>query len=393
MSRGRLNRRGFVKRAAGAGALALAARPGSLPAAQAGPPAPRERQEAMLSAGRLDTLAFSLEKYQQTEQSLAFKARDRQAAEAWQRQLGTKLTELLGGFPSESCPLQARVVETFETPHYRRQTVLFQSRPNLTVYAYFLLPVSPSSSPLPTVVCLPGHGRGVDSICGMDERGNLREWGQWGEYQADFALQCVSQGYAVLAVEPLGFGYRRDAASRARNLGASSCQPASGAALLLGETIPGWRVYDMMRALDYLAERPEADPQRLALMGISGGGTITFLTAALDPRVKAAVVSGYYNTFRDSVVSISHCMDNYVPGLLRYAEMWDIAGLIAPRAFFAESGTRDDIFPIDATKLSFKRAQEIFQVFGASDRLELEVFEGEHQFWGKGAFEFLKKRL
>jgi hypothetical protein len=86
-------------------------------------------------------------------------------------------------------------------------------------------------------------------------------------------------------------------------------------------------------------------------------------------------------------------MDNYVPGLLRYAEMWDIAGLIAPRAFFAESGTRDDIFPIDATRLSFKRAQEIFQVFGASERLELEVFEGEHQFWGKGAFEFLKKRL
>jgi dienelactone hydrolase len=388
-----IDRRGFVKRAAGAGALALAARPELAPAAQPGPPGPREIQEKMLSAGQLDTLAFSLEKYDETPQTLAFKARDRQAAEAWQPRLREKLMELLGGFPSERSPLQARVVDMVETPHYRRETVLFQSRPNLTVYAYFLMPIGPQSKPLPTVICLPGHGRGVDSICGMDEHGALRDWGQWGEYQADFALQSVSQGYAVLAMEPLGFGYRRDAASRARNLGTSSCQPASGAALLFGETIPGWRVYDVMRAIDYLSERPEADSQRLAVMGISGGGTITFLTAALDSRVKVAVVSGYYNTFRDSVVSITHCMDNYVPGLLRYAEMWDIAGLIAPRAFFVESGTKDDIFPIAATRLAFGKAQEIFRVFGASERLDLEVFEGEHQFWGKGAFQFLKKQL
>ena len=154
-----------------------------------------------------------------------------------------------------------------------------------------------------------------------------------------------------------------------------------------------WRVYDVMRAVDYLSEREEVDPKRIGCMGISGGGTITFFASALERRIKAAVVSGYFNTFKDSILSISHCMDNYVPGVLRYAEMYDIAGLIAPRPLFVESGTKDDIFPVEATRDSFGKAKRIYQAFGAQDRLGMEIFEGEHSFHGVGAFPFLKRWL
>jgi hypothetical protein len=65
-----------------------------------------------------------------------------------------------------------------------------------------------------------------------------------------------------LALEPLGFGHRRDPAARARGASASSCQPAAGAALLLGETMVGWRVWDALRAVDLMAARPEIDPGR-----------------------------------------------------------------------------------------------------------------------------------
>ena len=61
-------------------------------------------------------------------------------------------------------------------------------------------------------------------------------------------------------------------------------------------------------------------------------------SAALEPRIRAAFISGYLNTFRDSIMSLSHCIDNYVPGILNWAEMYDVAGLIAPRPLFAESG-------------------------------------------------------
>ena len=200
----------------------------------------------------------------------------------------------------------------------------------------------------PAVLCLHGHGRGVDDIVGIREDGTMRS--RRGGYQKDFALQCVRRGYVVLAIEQIGFGHRRDAAARAARAGSSSCQPAAGAALLLGQTMIGWRVWDAIRSIDYLATRPEVEADRLAVMGISGGGATSFFTAALDHRMKAAVVSGYFCTFRDSIFSIQHCIDNYIPGILRYAEMYDVAGLIAPRSLFVETGTDDRIFPVEATR-------------------------------------------
>ena len=70
------------------------------------------------------------------------------------------------------------------------------------------------------------------------------------------------------------------------------------------------------------------------------------------------MISGYLNTFRDSILSLSHCIDNYVPGILNWAEMYDVAGLIAPRPLFAESGEKDDIFPVAASRASFARVKK-----------------------------------
>jgi dienelactone hydrolase len=163
--------------------------------------------------------------------------------------------------------------------------------------------------------------------------------------------------------------------------------------LLLGETMIGWRVWDVMRTIDYIATRPELDAKRIGCMGISGGGTAALFSAALEPRIRAAMVSGYLNTFQDSIGSLAHCIDNYVPGILNWAEMHDIAGLIAPRPLFVESGERDNIFPIAASRASFTQVRDIYRVFQAEDRVEQEVFPGEHSFWGKRGIPFMAKHL
>ena len=339
-----------------------------------------------------DTLAFSHQLYNTTPRQLAFQATTVSEAEGWQRELRAKLVELVGGFPQEACNLEPEVLETHEFPTYFRETVQFKSRPHMTVFGYLLSPKHLNGyAPNPAILCLAGHGRGVDDIVGIEEDGSMRS--EYGGYQNDFALQCVARGYTVLAIEQFGFGHRRDPIARERGAGNSSCQPSSGAALLLGQTMVGWRVYDAMRAFDYLETRPEIDINRLGVMGISGGGTTTFFTAAIDTRVKAAVVSGYFNTFRDSILSLSHCIDNYIPNVLQYAEMYDVAGLIAPRALFVESGTEDTIFPIDATRFAVNEAKAIYKCFDAEDKLGLEVFEAGHSFHGVGAFEFLKEAL
>jgi dienelactone hydrolase len=338
----------------------------------------------------LDSLDFTRYIADRHPQRLAFSAGTREEAEAWQRRLRRRLVALLGGFPRVKCPLQAETVERAEFPAYSRETVLFRSRERLSVYAYFLLPRQ-AKPPLAAMICLPGHGRGADDIVGIDEDGTVRT--AWGGYQNDFALQAVHHGFAVLAVEQLGFGHRRDERARKAGPGASSCMPAAGAAFLVGQTMAGWRAYDVIRAVDYLRTRREVDPRRIGCMGISGGGTVTFFASAVDRRIRAAMVSGYFNSFRDSILSIPHCIDNYVPGLLNYAEMADLAGLIAPRPLFIESGVRDPIFPVEATKAAFEKARSIYRVFGAEERIGMEIFDNEHVFHGVQAFPFLKRWL
>lgn len=336
-----------------------------------------------------DSLEYSLERYATQSPALAFQARTLAEAQRWQKTLRAKLTELVGGFP-EPCPLEVREGPVKRCDRYTRQAVVFRSRPGLDVFGWLLRPRRVRGR-MPALLCLHGHGRGCDEIVGFNPDGSMRT--EYGEYQNDFALQAVHRGYVALAIEQLGFGRRRDRNARRAGAGSSSCQPAAGSALLLGETMIGWRVYDAMRALDYLCTRGDVDPQRLGAMGISGGGTTTFHLACLDERVRAAMVSGYFNSFRDSIFSISHCMDNYVPGMLKWAEMSDLAGLIAPRALWVESGTQDGIFPVAATKRAYERAREIYTVFGVPERIGLQVFRGVHQFRGTRCWPFMRRML
>jgi dienelactone hydrolase len=377
-------------------AAALVAAP-ALPAARMQTPQPPSTYAGPLTGNergledrRFDPVAFSRDLYASAPRRLRFQAHTRPEAEQWQRELAAKLTELVGGFPTARAPLRPQVLESRSVAAYRREKVVFDSRPGVSVLAYVLTP-SRATPRLPVMICVPGHGRGVDDIVGIDDQGRDRT--DKGGYQHDFALQVVEAGLAAVAIEPIGFGCRRDALNAQRGLAQKGCEPIAGGALMLGQTLIGWRVWDIMRTLDYVATRPELDAGRTGCMGISGGGTATLFAAALEPRLKVAMVSGYLNTFRDSIGSLAHCVDNYVPGILNWAEMHDVAGLVAPRPLFVESGEKDRIFPVQASVESFRAVREIYKVFGAEDRVEQEVFPDEHTFWGKRGIPFVVGQL
>ncbi len=350
--------------------------------------------EAKVNLPDFDPVAYTLERHKSVPLKLTFKADNRKEAEAWQKKLRVRLVDLVGGFPHERTTLNAQTLETRDFPQYTREKFVFYARPGVAVLGYLLLPKNapgPKSAPLPTVVCIAGHGRGVDDIVGIDLFGKDRP--QPDGYQFDFAVQVVEHGLAAVAIEPMAFGCRRDPVTVKKGIGAVSCQPAAGSALLLGETMIAWRVWDVMRTIDWIETRPELDAKRVGCMGISGGGTCTLFSTALEPRIKAAFVSGYLNTFRDCIMSVSHCIDNYVPGILNWAEMYDVAGLIAPRPLFAEFGTKDPIFPIAGSRESFERVRKVYEVFGAADRVQHEEFEGVHEFHGVKGLPFLKQAL
>lgn len=339
---------------------------------------------------RLDSLSYSLTRYREVAPQLAFRAETPDQVSEWSRTARAKLTELIGPLPSTRVPLEASFGEAVQRPGYRRKPVTFATRPEMSAFGYLLVP-DQLKGPAAAIVCIPGHGRGVDEIVGIDEDGKDRD--HHDGYQHDFAVQCVERGYVTLALEPIGFGHRRDPAARGKGAGASSCQPSAGAALLLGETMVGWRTWDAMRALDLLETVPEVDPKRLGMMGISGGGTITLYAAALDDRIKAAVLSGSFCTFKDSIYSVAHCIDNYVPGILRWLEAADVAGLIAPRYLFCESGTADHIFPEPGVRAALRDLERIYRARGADRHVAHAFFDAGHSFDGTQAFKSLKEWL
>jgi dienelactone hydrolase len=349
-----------------------------------------EGMETKIDPASFDPVAFTRKLYESAPLKMTFRAQNRKQAEAWQKQLRANVTELVGGFPPTHGALNAETLEVRDFSGYRREKFIFESRPGLAVLGYLLTPAD-AKPPYRTMICVPGHGRGVDDIVGVDDQGRDRTAKDG--YQHDFARQVAEHGLAAVAIEPMAFGCRRGTQAKKEGLGHSSCQPVAGAALLLGQTMIGWRVFDVMRTIDWIETRKELDASRVGCMGISGGGTCTTFSSALEPRIKAAMISGYLNTFRDSIFSLSHCMDNYVPGILNWAEMYDIAGLIAPRPLFAESGTKDDIFPIEASRASFARVRKVYEILGAPDHCQHEVFEGEHSFHGVRGIPFLAEHL
>ena len=342
-----------------------------------------------LNPERFDPVIYSRLRWDKAPLQMTFRANSKKEAEAWQKKFRAKVTELVGGFPERGPAPKAEIVETRDFPTYKREKFVFESRPGVSVLGYVLTPKTPG--PHAAMLCIPGHGRGVDDIVGIDDKGRDRTAKKG--YQFDFAIQCVEHGMAAVALEPMAFGCRRDPKAKSKDLGANSCQPAAGAALLFGETMIAWRAFDVMRTIDWIETRNDLDAKRVGCVGISGGGTCTMFTAALDPRIQVAFVSGYLNTFRDSILSLAHCMDNYVPGILNWGEQYDVAALIAPRYFFAESGERDNIFPVAAARQSFEKVKKVYEVFGAPERCGHEVHPGAHQFSGIQGLPFAAKAL
>jgi dienelactone hydrolase len=339
--------------------------------------------------------AYSLwKRYRPAHAPFAFHARDLKDAQAWQRRTRKELERILGLLDIPKCPLQVRLIERVNKGDYIREKIVLQTAPHVLMPAYLLIPKA-GPKPLPSVLALHGHGYGVKDIVGLWEDG--RERSVPDGCHKDFAVALCRKGFAVAAPEISCFGERQtDFSYLDTVLGQSAPATCTHTAVLashLGLSAAGLRVHDARRLVDYLKTRPEFDGNRLGVMGISGGGMHTFFSTCVDTRIRACVISGYYSTFRDSILAMAHCTCNFVPGLYRFGEMYDLVGLIAPRPVLVEAGTRDPIFPLAAVKRSVARTRQVYNVFGAAGNVETDIFEGRHQISGRRAYDFLLRKL
>ena len=116
------------------------------------------------------------------------------------------------------------------------------------------------------------------------------------------------------------------------------------AMLRQGQVLWGMMVYDSIRALDFLLERPDVDRERIATLGISMGSTMAWWLAALDERIKVTVDICCLTDFRTLMEKkhlSAHGVYYFVPGLLKKFSTAQINALIAPRAHLGLAGLKE----------------------------------------------------
>jgi dienelactone hydrolase len=268
------------------------------------------------------------------------------------------------------------------------EKIVFTAEPFSDVPAYVCLPkdVSP---PYTFMICVQGHSTGMHNSIAVQRDDETLPHTVAGD--RDFALGCMRHGVAALCLEQRAFGERRE--QQQARVSPHGCHDATMQALLLGRTLIGERVYDVDRGLDYLVQRGDVDLARIGVMGNSGGGTTALFAAALLPRLAFAMPSCYFCTFQDSIMSIYHCADNYIPGLLKVADMADVMGLFAPKPVVIVAGRKDPIFPLEGTRHAFAELQQIYRACGAEDRCHLVIGEGGHRFYAADAWPVLLEEL
>ena len=315
-----------------------------------------------------------------TKQAMAFRGGD---VKPWQRRLRRKLAELTGysRMPTERPPLNVRSLWTQRHPFGSIEKIAFTAEPHADVLAYVCIPKE-SRPPYTWMICLQGHSTGMHNSIGVDREDEMKRIKVEGD--RDFALGCMERGIAALCIEQRSFGLRREQTQK--QVAQAGCQDATMHALILGRTLLAERVFDVDRGIDYLLTRGDVETKRIGVMGNSGGGTISVFSAALLPRLAFAMPSCYFCTFRDSVMSIMHCVDNYVPNLFLHAEMSDVLGLFAPRPVVVVAGKTDPIFPVRAVRRAFRDLQRIYRAAGAPDRCRLVVGGEGHRFYAKLAW-------
>ena len=314
---------------------------------------------------------------------LAWCAKTLREHEAWHRRFASRLRQLVGRQPA-AVPLRADWADKQETEAFTRHKVYIQSEEDYWMPAYFFVPKN-ISGVVPAIVCLHGHS----GIYPYIREGNEHQRAMCRELELDFAHFFAEHGYVTLA--PIQRGWDETAASVDRN--EKGCQRMVLNSFLIGMTPIGLRCWDASRLVDFLQTQECVDSTQIGVAGLSGGGMVALFWAALERRVRIAMVAGYYCTFKDSIYSIYHCLCNCVPHMLEWGEMRDIGALIAPRPLLVISGKKDPIFPIKATRQAYSELEEVYDLLGAGQNLEKDFFDGPHAWSNRKTLAFLGKHF
>jgi dienelactone hydrolase len=284
----------------------------------------------------------------------------------------------LGNLPPPPKNLKVRLTGKLSGPGYRIENLVFESKPGLFVTANLYLPADPPRS-MPGILIAHSHHN-------PKSQGELQDMG----------MTWARLGCAVLVPDMLGHGERRqhpfaDAKSYPEPFKVSRqdyyFRYNTGVQLqLVGESLMGWMVNDLMRGVDVLLAQPGIDRDRILLLGaVAGGGDPAGVTAALDPRIAAVAPFNFGGQQPDYAIPTDAQRDFYYFGVASWEStrslrlgardgfaQWVIVAAAAPRRLlyaheFSWDRQRDPAWP---------RLQKVFALYDANDRLASTTGKG-----------------
>lgn len=292
--------------------------------------------------------------------------------------------------------LKSKQVKVRDFPAYTAYRVWFDTLPGVQAYGILLVPKK--TGPKPALICLHGHQGTPEIIAGFLSDEFLKT-----NIYRVFGRTAVERGYVVWC--PMIQGYYSEEHEPQEGPESKGRDLLQKKALLTGRTLMGLEVAKLRRAVDFLQTLPEVDPQRIGIYGLSKGGHYTLYTAGVETRLKAVVVSGWFNDRTRKLANNKdegnptpfltriHRSEYYLTGLLDRFGDKELAWMIAPRPLMIEAGTKDNSVNIDYSRAEFKHVQELYRRLGIGDRAAFASFEGPHQIDGTQSFPFLDKWL
>jgi len=337
---------------------------------------------------------FSLSEYwRQKSQNwiplLSFQGQSKADWEAWRTEALEKFLEILGEFP-KPVDLAPDVEYSIEEGALIRERVIFDSEAYASVPCVVLRPkhMQPNRQNA-AIICCNGHP--VD--LGKDPVAGIRLGPEYDRQIAlmnyNFGEQMARAGFLTIMPELRGFGERNDAPGR-RDV----CNLNFIKGSILGIYTQTLNIWDIKCCVDYLESRAEIDPQRIGMMGLSFGGTMTAFATAVEPRIKAANIMGYVNPFaRFGIERGNFCGSQIVPEIYKYFDTHDIAGLIAPRPLLVDMAIYDECFYIQDLLAGYAGVRRIYEAAEAADVLDADIHPSRHAFAGNKAFSFFERYL
>ena len=286
---------------------------------------------------------------------------------ARQAEVRAKTIAALGGFP-EKTPLNAQVTGRVQKEGYILEKVLMETRPHHYMTAHLFLPDPAKYMPPYAAVAVP---------CGHSLAGKNAPW-----YQRAGVTGALN-GLATLVCDPIEQGERRqfddgkDTWSTTREHNRIGYRAA-----LLGWNTAQFRIWDGMRAVDYLESRPEVDREKIGVMGLSGGGTLSSYANSLEMRFKAAAPAGFLSTMRDV---FDNCgpqdAEQVVFGQLKSG--WNHLGIVVLRAPSPVMivTSHADFFPFMGSTALYAEAKKVYAMLGVPEKVELMETAGPHHWY------------